>query len=68
MHDVHLRRGILNADAAVRRAKEHVSPQPDPQPQPDPDKKDGGGGAADWLALAGLLALAAGRKRVMRKA
>lgn len=60
--------GILDAEAAVRRAKEHVSPQPAPQPQPDPDKKDGGGGAADWLALAGLLALAAGRKRVMRKA
>ena len=71
--------GILDAEAAVRRAKERISPQPDPQPQPkptpqpqpqpdDPDQDSGGGGAADWLALAGLLALAAGRKRVMRKA
>lgn len=67
--------GILDAAAAVKRAKDRVSPQPQPQPDPQPDPQPapdddngGGGGAADWLALMGLLGLAAGRKRLMRKA
>ena len=62
--------GILDAEAAVRRAYDFGPSQPHPQPQPDPqyeEESSGGGGAADWLALFGLLGLAAGKRR-LRKA
>lgn len=90
--------GILNVEAAVRRAKAGVAPpqpepqpvpppqpeprpvpqpepqpqpepppQPEPAPQPEPEQGGGGGGAADWLALFGLLGLAASKRR-LRKA
>ena len=42
-------------------------PQPEPAPQPEPEQGGGGGGAADWLALFGLLGLAASKRR-LRKA
>ena len=59
--------GILDTEAAVKRAQNYVPPQPEPQPQPQPEpEKDGGGGAADWLALFGLLGLAAGRRRARK--
>lgn len=53
--------GILDVEAAVRFAKDYVAPLPMPVPD------NGGGGAADWLALFGLLGLAAGKRR-LRKA
>ncbi|MBQ1658187.1 MAG: S8 family serine peptidase [Rhodocyclaceae bacterium] len=64
--------GILDVEAAVRRAYDFgpSSSQPEvlpPEVQPA-EESSGGGGAADWLALFGLLGLAAGGKRRLRKA
>ena len=62
--------GILDAEAAVRRAYDFgpSSSQPEPQPEVQPEaESSGGGGAADWLALFGLLGLTAGKRR-LRKA
>lgn len=61
--------GILDTEAAVKRAQNYVPPQPEPQPQPQPQpepEQGGGGGAADWLAIFGLLGLAAGRRRARK--
>ena len=65
--------GILDVEAAVRRAYDFgpSSSQPEvlpPEVQPAEESSGGGGGAADWLALFGLLGLAAGGKRRLRKA